>query len=366
MRRPGRSRCSLTQDRTGWENLLGESSRAVPTVGLRPHTWARHDRPRRCNRAAHRTRSGRLDRSPDHRRSVGSECAGRRGTHGTTCTAPLQPCRRGRRRQNRQAARRCGRGVGGRRTRSRLRCCSRGCALRNRSSRRRRRGRRSRRGGRRGRRRDRRCRGRRWSGRRCGRRRRGDRWRRSGGRRCRRRSHGRRRRGHARRGGRGGCSGRQKRRRVHVALSLRGETHAEVDVRLRHLGVAARPDRADGVTLGDCGALRHDERAEMGERDGVAVGGLDRQAHPGRGDGARKGDCARGGRCDGGAGRAADVESAVLAGGVRVRRIEVERLQDVAGGGPGPRTGCGHEEQRTRHGEEQSSAHSTTIPSFVV
>ena len=151
--------------------------------------------------------------------------------------------------------------------------------------------------------------------------------------------------GRPRRAGAAGAGGgdvrcgarRQERQRVEVALRLGGDAHAEVDVRRRDLRLAGGADRGDGVALGDRGALRDVDRAEVGQRDGEAVGGLDREARARCGHGAGERDDARRGRAHVGARVAADVDAPVLAGGVRVRRVEDERLEDRPVDRPRPR-----------------------------
>jgi hypothetical protein len=122
------------------------------------------------------------------------------------------------------------------------------------------------------------------------------------------------------RGGRGRLHPllRQEGERVDVAVRVRAYADAEMDVRLVVLGVAARADRPEGRALRD-GGLRSDlERAEVEERDRVAVGGLHRHGSTSAGDRAGEGDdsggrCAHGGTC-----RPGDVGAAVLSGGVGV------------------------------------------------
>jgi hypothetical protein len=110
-------------------------------------------------------------------------------------------------------------------------------------------------------------------------------------------------------------------------------------------GGAGRADGADGLSLGDPGSAVHGDRPEVDERDGVAVGRLDREAEAVRGHGAGerhrsgvRGDHRR-------SGGPADVDAAVLAGRVRITP-ELECLQDRTGRGPRPpvRGRCEHEE----------------------
>jgi hypothetical protein len=75
-------------------------------------------------------------------------------------------------------------------------------------------------------------------------------------------------------------AGGQERRRIEVALRLGGNPHAEMDVRLREVGVAGRGDRSDTVALCHRRAARNRDRAEVRQCHGVAVGGRDRHALP--------------------------------------------------------------------------------------
>jgi hypothetical protein len=54
---------------------------------------------------------------------------------------------------------------------------------------------------------------------------------------------------------------------------------------------------------------------------------------------------------------AADRDPAVLSGGVRVRGVEEERLQDGAGGGPRPGLSRGRKEEHGEDRREQETTH---------
>jgi hypothetical protein len=128
-------------------------------------------------------------------------------------------------------------------------------------------------------------------------------------------------------------------------------------VGITDLRVAARADRADHVALGDGRRLGRNDRAEMRERDREPVGGRDRD------DSSRARDAA--GERDGSRRRGAhwitrlrpDVDATMLARGVRVRRVEAERLEDRAAGGPRPGTRHRRDEQRGRDRDEQHTTH---------
>ena len=158
------------------------------------------------------------------------------------------------------------------------------------------------------------------------------------------------------RGGRGDARG-QERQRVEVPLRVVSSPDAQVDVGLRHLGVAARTDRADDGALRDGCIARDGDRAEVRERHRVAVSGRDRDALPRRGHAAREGDAAGGGRKHRRAGVTADIHPAVLAGRVWVGRVEDERLQDGAGGGPRPGLARRREEERGEDRRKELTTH---------
>jgi len=113
------------------------------------------------------------------------------------------------------------------------------------------------------------------------------------------------------------------------------------------LDSAAGPERADGGTLGDGGAACDGDRAEVEERDGVAVRGADRHGPAAARDRPR--ECHRPGcgRSHGRAGAAGHVDPTVLSGGVRIV-AEAEGLQHRPIRGPGPGSGG----RRADQGEE--------------
>jgi hypothetical protein len=168
-----------------------------------------------------------------------------------------------------------------------------------------------------------------------------------GRRRC-RRDHGGRRRNRLRRW-RGG-SRRQQRQRIDVALGIIRVPDPEVDVRNVHLHVTRRPNRPDRLGLGDAVAGTHGDRAEMEQRDGIAVQCPDRHraAVPGQPAGERH--LSGGGCADGGAGGAAHVDSAVTVL-VVFGAAEVETAQHRPVRGPAPSSG------RPRHNQRNHSQH---------
>jgi hypothetical protein len=129
--------------------------------------------------------------------------------------------------------------------------------------------------------------------------------------------------------------GRQQQDRVDVPVRLRGHPDAEMDVRGAGDGVLARANLTDDGALGDGTAACDRDRAELEQRHGVAVGGLNRQRAPTRRDRPDERDGACCGSHDRIADARTDVDPAVLAGGVLVRS-ERERPQDRPVGRPGP------------------------------
>jgi hypothetical protein len=83
---------------------------------------------------------------------------------------------------------------------------------------------------------------------------------------------------------------RQKPERVDVAVGIRDNPDAQVDVRLGVLWLARPTDRSDAVALDDRLAARDGNGAEVDERDRVAVGRLDRHGAAAAGHGARERD----------------------------------------------------------------------------
>ncbi len=200
---------------------------------------------------------------------------------------------------------------------------------------------------------DRRCGGRRLRGRGCGgricgRRRRRDRLGRWDNGRGRRHRHGRSRE-------------RQHREGVEVALRVGRHAEAQMDVRPGHLRHAARPDRPDKGAFLDDDAFEHANCAQVRERDGIAVGGLDRHGAAARGHRARKGHRPGRGREHDGVRRSAHVDPPVLTAGVRVF-AERERAQHGPGSRPRPRLRRrGEREQGERAGAGESSHLSSSL-----
>jgi len=129
-----------------------------------------------------------------------------------------------------------------------------------------------------------------------------------------------------------------------------------VDVRLERDRVSARADARDDGSLLDGIALRDQQLSQLEERDGIAVGGLDRErlAAPWDRPGERHGS--RGRRTDVGAELSADVDPAMLVAGIRVGP-EHEGPEDRPAGRPRPRVRGRHDQKRGHHSRERYSPH---------
>jgi hypothetical protein len=127
---------------------------------------------------------------------------------------------------------------------------------------------------------------------------------------------------------------------IDVAVLVVGPANAEVDRTLR-------PNRPDDASLGDVSRGPDVERAEVRERDGIAVWCAQAQCQPVSGCRSRVRDDAADGRENGPARIAADLDAAALAAGVRMAGIEGEGAQHRAVDGPRPgERARRHEEQR--------------------
>lgn len=166
-------------------------------------------------------------------------------------------------------------------------------------------------------------------------------------------------RGSVRHGSRRRVARGQDRERVDVAVVVRGRPHAEVDVRFRHFWHTARADRPDDVSLAHDDAAHHVDRAQVRERDGEAVGRLDRQALAARRHRARERDRPGPRRAHGPTRRGrAHVNAAVLAARVGVA-AEDERAQHRSVGRPGPGAGGGCAGQSRDQGGKREASHGT-------
>ncbi|MEO5574845.1 MAG: hypothetical protein ABIR67_06040 [Gaiellaceae bacterium] len=108
-----------------------------------------------------------------------------------------------------------------------------------------------------------------------------------------------------------------------------------MDVRRGGERILALAHAADDVAFRNTGAARDVDRAELQQRDGVAVGGLNRQRPTAARDRAGERDGAGRGCTYRVAGGRTDVDAAVLPGRIGVRR-HGERPQDGTLDGPRP------------------------------
>ena len=159
---------------------------------------------------------------------------------------------------------------------------------------------------------------------------------------------------------RGGRSRREEAQGVDVALRIGRDPDAEVDVRLLELGRAARAHATDGRAFGDDRALQHADRAEMDERDRVAVVGVDRDRLAAAGNRPGKRDGSARGSDDVCPGRVGNVDSPMLAASVRVV-TKRERLEHRSVCRPGPRARTGRPHERNRKSEQHQQAHSVHL-----
>jgi hypothetical protein len=127
-------------------------------------------------------------------------------------------------------------------------------------------------------------------------------------------------------------------------------------MRLERDRVSARADERDDGSLIDGIALRDQQLSELEERDGIAVGGLDRERLTASRDSAGERHGSRGRRVDVGAELAADVDPAMLVAGIRIGP-EHEGPEDRPAGRPRPRVRGRHDQKRGHHSRERYSPH---------
>jgi hypothetical protein len=130
-----------------------------------------------------------------------------------------------------------------------------------------------------------------------------------------------------------------------------------VDVRCSRDRIGARADSADGGSFGDVVAVLDAGRAELEQRDGVAVRRLDRDRPAAAGNRADERDAAGCGRAHGSTDLGGDVDAAVLAARIGVV-AEQERAEDRPVSGPRPGT-CGRRDGERRQDDrgKQRSPH---------
>jgi hypothetical protein len=122
------------------------------------------------------------------------------------------------------------------------------------------------------------------------------------------------------------------------------------------LDLSGRADRADRSPLAHGLAAPSARRTEMRQGHGVPVGRLDRHDFAAHRHGAGERDGAGNGCKDGVSGRSADVDSAVLARGIRIV-AENEFLEHRTFDGPCPRSRGRHDCEGRRDRGDQGSMH---------
>jgi hypothetical protein len=131
------------------------------------------------------------------------------------------------------------------------------------------------------------------------------------------------------------------------------------------LDLSGRTDRADDPLLAHGLAAPNARRTEMRQGDGVPVGRLDRHDFAAYWHRAGERDGAGRGRKDGLAGPSANVDSAVLARGVRIVAKD-EFLKYRTFDGPGPRSRGRHDHERRRERDDQGSTHLLLLVALFV
>lgn len=114
--------------------------------------------------------------------------------------------------------------------------------------------------------------------------------------------------------------GGEQRERVEVPVRVGGQPDAEVNIRLRSFGLAARADRPHDLPLDNRRSDRQSDRSQVDEGDRVPAFGADRQAEPFARQPAGVGDDPRGWSAHLGSRRSADVDAAVLTARIGIVR----------------------------------------------
>jgi hypothetical protein len=154
---------------------------------------------------------------------------------------------------------------------------------------------------------------------------------------------------------------RQQGQRIDVPLRIARHARAEVDVGLRQVDHAARPDRPDDRAFSHERPAHHCDRPEVDERGGVAERRLDRQRlTPGRHRSRERNDSLRRGEHRAAA-RSAEIDAAMLAARIRVRVVERKRPQHRTVDGPGPGAGAGDRERTRTNDQDRKSPHSSSL-----
>jgi hypothetical protein len=157
----------------------------------------------------------------------------------------------------------------------------------------------------------------------------------------------------------GGNARRQQGQRIDIPLRIARRARAEVDVRLRQIDHAARPDRPDDRAFRHDRTAHHRDRPEVHERGGVAERRLDRH----RLAAGRHRPCERDHSLRRGAHRAAarsaEIDAAMLAACVGMRVVEHKRPQHRTVDGPRPSAGIGDRERTRADDQDRKSPHSS-------
>jgi hypothetical protein len=155
-------------------------------------------------------------------------------------------------------------------------------------------------------------------------------------------------------------AGRQQGQRIDVPLWITRRACAEIDVGLRQVDHAARSDRTDDRALRDARTAHHPDRPEVHERGGVAERRLDRHRlaagrhRPSERDHSLRRSEHRT------AARSAEIDTAMLAGRVRMRVVERKRPQHRTVDGPRPGAGVGDRERTRANDQDRKSPHSSS------
>jgi hypothetical protein len=161
-----------------------------------------------------------------------------------------------------------------------------------------------------------------------------------------------------RRAGGGQGPGREKAKGIDVSLLVARDPDAEVDVGLGQVDLAARPHRPDRRAFTYGRPALDGDRSEVHERQRVTGGCLNRHRLAAGRHGAREGHDAGRRREHRSAARCAEVDAAVLSGGVRMRPVERERSQDRTVDRPRPGLGNRHGQcARTTDHQNHESPH---------
>lgn len=159
---------------------------------------------------------------------------------------------------------------------------------------------------------------------------------------------------------------RKERERVDVTHLVGCPPDAEVDIGHRELGLSARTHEAHGLTLGDGIASPDRVRAEVHERDGVAVSGLDRHGLPLARNGPGEGDRSRFRRRHHRPGRRTDVDPSMLSRVVGAALVECEERQHRPVDGPAPAESWCRDDQGDDRSEGDAQTHLVARPPLSI